>query len=689
MKQSRILSVVLYLIVSCFLDMHARDNRIDFTVFAPGFSHQLNHISKFQSAVSDQSNRQFHNEQKAQLARTVRLLQPEISEQKTEYLGFLGRWWKNRQNAKQAKIAQKALTVVTAKKAHATASTQSQILSTTTKSRANSQEIYRLRERNNKQISKISGNQGSSFQKVMDKRSKAFASSINNPKPATERIKINSQASAFLQVQGIDTTQFQQIEGLPIQHQLTHELVDVLDVVANYAQHHQHEICQTHLTKYCAHLASLSQQSNIEGALEQAINGTNCCHGIAHYLEGMVFGVAQAYQQFHAALDYFDAVADLYGDWIVQYGAQGAMVANCLEAIVTAGMIAAPTATAAVTGVMIGATVYVMAPLCLQAMIDTVAFGGACITGDWDKITSDLNSFGKFISSRETVACMAELAGGAAMPTPNLSCVVDQVLSLRPVITSVQNVSGEMVQSLYLMTKNQLQKVYTQGLELLQLPEFTNFNMKCESIGGFNFFDILPKSHQALAVAMEGIEAGLFNFGEQVTLTSLLAQSESSMMSDAITSSVLKTPSIEQITSSLRRRVFDFVRRGIGLENLSDIELELIAKTVKPGKNFQSKNCDLSKADVKFSKNSNHIFDNREGHQPDSPEFRMDVINCVKNVEYHVGPDIRDNQWFEKVLSDGTQLWVQVRGDTIINCGTNEVSRKYNCITGLSSISRK
>ena len=61
----------------------------------------------------------------------------------------------------------------------------------------------------------------------------------------------------------------------------------------------------------------------------------------------------------------------------------------------------------------------------------------------------------------QTVARMAELAGGAAIPTPNLSCVVDQVLSLRPVVTSVQNASGEMVQSLYLMTKNQLQIVYT------------------------------------------------------------------------------------------------------------------------------------------------------------------------------------------------------------------------------------
>ena len=324
-------------------------------------------------------------------------------------------------------------------------SLQPQVFPVTKKSSISSQEIQKeiakqdqkLRENNNSQISRISHDQDSSFQQVMDKRSKAFESSINNSTPTTEHIKINSQTAAFLQVHGIDTTQFQQIEGLPIQHQLTHELVDVLDAVADYAEQHHYEMYQTHLTKYCAHLASLSQQSNVEGALEQAIDGTNCCHGVTHYLEGMVSGVAQAYQQFQTALDYFDAVADTYGNLIVQHAAQGAMVANGLEAIVTAGMIAAPTVTIATTGVMIGATAYVMAPLCLQAMIDTVAFGGACITGDWDKVASDLDNFGKFISSRETVARMAELAGGVAIPTPNLSFVVDQVLSLRPVITSV------------------------------------------------------------------------------------------------------------------------------------------------------------------------------------------------------------------------------------------------------------
>jgi Bacterial EndoU nuclease len=426
----------------------------------------------------------------------------------------------------------------------------------TQKFNLNLQEVDRLQEQNNHQILKNSYNQDRSFQQVMDKRLKAFTSSINNPISIVEHVKINYQTAAFLQVQGIDTTQFQQMEGLPIQHQLRHELVDILDTVADYAQQHQYEMYQTHLTKYCAHLASLSQQSNMQGALQQAIDGTNCCHGITHYLKGMVSGVTQAYQQFQTALDCFDAVADSYGDLILQHGAQGAVIAHGLEAIVTAGMIAAPTVTIAATGVIIGATAYVMAPVCFQALMDLKHFGSACIVGNWYKVVSDLDNFRNFISSQETVARMAELAGGAAIPTPNLNYVVDQVLSLRPVITSVQNASEEMVQSLYLMTKSLREKVYTQGLELLKLPEFINFNMFYKKICGFHFFDILPQNHLALV----GMERGFLSSTEQVALTQLFTQTEESVAGDLLRSGA------SSIGSQVAQGVFpqDFAVTEIG-----------------------------------------------------------------------------------------------------------------------------
>ena len=439
------------------------------------------------------------------------------------------------------------------------------------------QDLENLRVQN-----QLAKSDDSSFQKVMEHRSKAIGNSIKNSTLTVQSIKINPQTTGFLQAEGIDTQQFARIEGLPIQHQLTQELVEVLNGVADFAMQHRHELYQTHLTKYCAHLASMTQQSNMQGALQQAIDGANCCHGIQHYLIGMVSGIEQKYQQFQTALDYFDTVLDQYRNFIALHAVQGRIFTHGLEAIITAGMVAAPTTTVVATGIMIGATAYTMAPLCAQAMIDTISFGGACITGNWNKVTSDLDSFGKFISKEETVARMAEFAGGAAIPTPNLSNLVEQILSLRPVITSVQNASGEMVQSLYLMTKNQLKKVWQQSAELLQLPEFVNFNATYKKICGINFFDILPKSplvRHSLGdgwnPVLAGMEAGLLSSGEQVALTSLFTQSQESLVGDVVKSGV------SQVGSQLVQNILptDFLTTEVG-KNMLEIMTKPYEQTI-------------------------------------------------------------------------------------------------------------
>ena len=240
-----------------------------------------------------------------------------------------------------------------------------------------------------------------------------------------------------------------------------------------------------------------------------------------------------------------------------------------------------------------------------------------------------------------------------------------------------------MVQSLYLMTKNQLQKVYTQGVELLQLPEFANFNMSYKKICGFNFFDILPQTHPALA----GMEVGLLSSGEQAALTNLFTQSEQFVVSDIVKSRISDIASIDKITGSLRKRVSDLVRRGVGLENFSYDEMDLIAKTIKKERNIDiHRSGDLSKVNVKFTNNSEHMFDDREGHRPDSPEFRSDVMMTVKNVKNYHGSDIHGNDWYSEILFDGTQRWASVYQGIIKNCGVNEALQSYNPITGLSKL---
>ena len=424
-------------------------------------------------------------------------------------------------------------------------------------------------------------NYGHEFQKIMQERSQAFASSLNDARLTQQNISIQAQTTGFLQAQGIDALQFQTSLGLPIQHQLSHELASVLDAVADYALHHQAEIYQRNLTSYCAHLALQSQQSNQLGILQQAIDGTNCCHGMQHYLQGMASTVADGYHQFQTALHYFDTVLDTYGNLILQHGLQGAIVAHGLEALVTAGMLAAPTTTVAATAGLIAATTYVMAPLCLQAMVDTAGFAGACIVGDWNTVATDLDTFGSFVSNPITIARLAEFAGGAAMPTPNMNMMIEHVMSLRPVITKVQQASGHMAQSLYLMSKNQVRNVYAQGMELLQQAEFANFNLLYENIMGCHFFDILPRSYPALVAALQGFESNLLTTGEQMGLSALLTQTESAIVGDLVKGSAAH--SAQQVYQ---------VSQEILLKNFAQIDTgqKMIQAITKPYEEIMFKN---------------------------------------------------------------------------------------------------
>lgn len=131
----------------------------------------------------------------------------------------------------------------------------------------------------------------------------------------------------------------------------------------------------------------------------------------------------------------------------------------------------------------------------------------------------------------------------------------------------------------------------------------------------------------------------------------------------------------------------DLVKRGIGLENLSYNEIELIAKTVKIERNIDIyRSGDLSNVNVKFTDNSQHMFDDREGHRPDSLEFRAEIIATVKNVKNYHGSDINNNDWYSEILSDGTQRWALVCKNIIKNGGINDIPKEYNPISGLSRL---
>ncbi|MGZ6251421.1 MAG: hypothetical protein ACXWL2_05300, partial [Candidatus Chromulinivorax sp.] len=194
----------------------------------------------------------------------------------------------------------------------------------------------------------------------------------------------------------------------------------------------------------------------------------------------------------------------------------------------------------------------------LQGAYQGVSCFGSCVVGDWDKVTKDLDRFHDFITSKETIATVAQFAGGASVATPTLNYVTGQILSLRPVIVQVENQAKQSVSKLYLMHKDKIALVYEQSLELLQSPAFKHFQMLYEKILGFHFFDILPKNHPALAPAFAGIENNGISRTSQSMLTHLFSEQEGSVVGKVVQDEAAKIVTAT-VTNQLQKPVAQLV----------------------------------------------------------------------------------------------------------------------------------
>jgi filamentous hemagglutinin len=94
---------------------------------------------------------------------------------------------------------------------------------------------------------------------------------------------------------------------------------------------------------------------------------------------------------------------------------------------------------------------------------------------------------------------------------------------------------------------------------------------------------------------------------------------------------------------------------------------------------------DASSLDKSLEKKASHIFRNAEGHfHPDTPFHRQLLIETVLDSSNYIGTDKWNNDWYSQILSDQTQVWVQVRKGKIINGGLNPTPRPWNTVTGFS-----
>lgn len=76
-----------------------------------------------------------------------------------------------------------------------------------------------------------------------------------------------------------------------------------------------------------------------------------------------------------------------------------------------------------------------------------------------------------------------------------------------------------------------------------------------------------------------------------------------------------------------------------------------------------------------------HIFRNAPGHfREDTEANRRLLITVAGKRTNFLGTDRSRNEWYAENLADGTQVWLRVRGDKIVNGGINHSPRDF---TGL------
>jgi hypothetical protein len=79
------------------------------------------------------------------------------------------------------------------------------------------------------------------------------------------------------------------------------------------------------------------------------------------------------------------------------------------------------------------------------------------------------------------------------------------------------------------------------------------------------------------------------------------------------------------------------------------------------------------------------IFRNAEGHfHQDTAVNRQLLLDVANQPSNFVGRDRFGNDWFMETRTDGSQVWVHVRGDKITNGGLNSTSIEADLAGGAS-----
>ena len=80
-----------------------------------------------------------------------------------------------------------------------------------------------------------------------------------------------------------------------------------------------------------------------------------------------------------------------------------------------------------------------------------------------------------------------------------------------------------------------------------------------------------------------------------------------------------------------------------------------------------------------------HIFGDRPGHLPDTPENRQLLVDVANDDDNYLGTDKYGNEWHARQESDGSHTWTTSRCGTIRNGGQDKTPHESDDDTGLNN----
>lgn len=79
-----------------------------------------------------------------------------------------------------------------------------------------------------------------------------------------------------------------------------------------------------------------------------------------------------------------------------------------------------------------------------------------------------------------------------------------------------------------------------------------------------------------------------------------------------------------------------------------------------------------------------HIFGNRKGHVPDTPDNRQKLVDLANDSSKYLGKDKYGNSWHSEIDTNGNQWWVRFMNQIINEGGMNTVPKPWDSETGLN-----